>query len=620
MSFVVVALAIALRVAWVLLVPTKPVGDFAMYVESAAHLIEHGGFDSEYVYMPGYIFLIAPVQALGGGWLATKLVGAVLGGLGAGAVFGIARKMAGGSTRVALLAGLLYACWPAGIAIASVTGTDMPAAVLLIVAAYFLVRFADQRPVLATILFGVFTGFAAYIRAIVVPLAALSLLVFRAQGRSWRTSLKSTVIACLVALLMLVPWAVRNRLRYGETFFTDSHGGLTALVGANPNTDGCYARALNRVFRDVTGFALLAEPHREADRASLALAKTWTAFDPLFTAGLLASKAERLLVHERALLYWPLFRAGVLPPAHQAFFTRHRTTLEAIADDFWLCVLALAFMGCAIAYARKQWLALSLVPQAVALALLYTAIFSEPRYRLPIFMLLLPLSAIALDWLWQTGRALLRRTPPPAWKREAALAVGFAAAIFAAAPAVAWAGGKLREHHRWAASECEVAGKPMFCLWRPLDSVGDFDGRTAVQGVWNGVGLALPRPALGKSAEVTAETEFTLAPGDYTLSAAIDIAPFVIAPFEPTQADASGSISFLGNDQPLSPTIPLADVASASREGQPWAWHTSLRHAGGLLRLRVRTEVASMPNRSSSTRLWLNDVRVEPGIGPSLHP
>jgi len=609
MSFVVVALAIALRVLWVLAVPTKPVGDFAMYVESAAHLIEHGGFDSEYVYMPGYIFLIAPVQALGGGWLATKLVGAVLGGLGAGAVYGIARRMASGSTRVALVAGLLYACWPAGIAIASVTGTDMPAAVLLIVAAYFLVRFAAERPVLAAILFGVFTGFAAYIRAIVVPLAALSVLVFRAQGRSWRASTRSAAVACLVALLMLVPWAVRNRLRYGETFFTDSHGGLTALVGANPNTDGCYSRSLNRMFRDVTGFALLAEPHRDADRASLAMAKTWIGFDPLFTAGLLASKAERLLVHERALLYWPIFRAGVLPPAHQAYFARHRVAIEAVADNFWLYVLALALMGSAVAYSRKQWLALSLMPQAIALTLLYAAIFSEPRYRLPIFMLLLPLTAIALDWLWQTGRALLRRTLPPAWKWESALALGFVALVFATAPVLAWAGGKLREHHRWAVSECAVAGKPQFCLWRTLDSQGNLDGRPAVKGVWNGVGLALPRAAPGKGAEVTLETEFTLPPGDYTLGAALDFALF-----DPTKADANGSISFFANDQPLSPPVLLADVASAPGKGR--AWRAPLRHAGGPLRLRARTEVGSIPDQSPHARLWLSDVHVEPGIVP----
>jgi len=120
MSAAVVALAIALRVAWVLLVPTKPVGDFAMYVESAQHLVEHGAFDPEYIYMPGYVLLIAPVQALGGGWLATKLVGAVLGGLGAGAVLGVARRLAEGmrAKAIALTAGLLYAFWPAGIAVA----------------------------------------------------------------------------------------------------------------------------------------------------------------------------------------------------------------------------------------------------------------------------------------------------------------------------------------------------------------------------------------------------------------------------------------------------------------------------------------------------------------------
>ena len=55
--------------------------------------------------------LIQVYKALGGGWLATKLVGAVLGGLGAGAVYGIARAIAGGSTRVALMAPLVICLW-----------------------------------------------------------------------------------------------------------------------------------------------------------------------------------------------------------------------------------------------------------------------------------------------------------------------------------------------------------------------------------------------------------------------------------------------------------------------------------------------------------------------------
>jgi hypothetical protein len=245
------------------------------------------------------------------------------------------------------------------------------------------------------------------------------------------------------------------------------------------------------------------------------------------------------------------------------------------------------------------------------LAGLYTAIFAEPRYRLPIFMLLLPLSAITLGWLWQTGRALIRRTPDPAWKREAALAFGFATLVFAAAPALAWAGGKLREHHRWAVSECVVEGKPVFCRWRTLASAGALDGRPATQGVWNGVGLALPASAPGKNAAVTVETELVLAQGDYTVGSAIDLAPL-----GPTELD--GSISFAANGQHLSPTVPLADVAGASREGYPLAWQAPLRHAGGPLRLRVA--VSSTVQGSSPGRLWLNDLRIEPGIAPLPAP
>ena len=610
MSFVVVALAIALRVAWVLAVPTKPVGDFAMYVESAAHLVEYGRFDAEFVYMPGYIFLIAPVQAWGGGWLATKLVGAVVGGLGAGPVFGITRRVAAGAASTALVAGLLYACWPAGIALASVTGTDMPAAVLVAAAAYFLVRFAKLRPLLAAILFGLFTGLAAYIRAVVVPLAVLSLLVFRARGLTWWASARSMAVACGVALLVLAPWAVRNRIRYGETFLTDSHGGLTALVGSNPNTDGRYSRSLNRMFRDVTGFTLLAEPHREADRESLALARTWIAFDPLFTIGMLVSKAERLLVHERALLYWPLFRAGVLPEPQHGYFARHRSAIEDVADGFWLVVLALALMGCALAYLKKQWVVLSLLPQAVALAVLYSVIFSEPRYRLSIFMLLLPLSALALRWLFDLVRGLVRKTPTRGWQREAALAMGFAALVFAAAPAVAWTGERLRERHQWAISECVVAGRPRFCPWRTVGGEGDLDTRPGVTGVWNGVGIALPGSALARPVVTTVETELSLPPGDFSLAVALDVSP--IDSLDPS---VSGAILFLANGQPLSPAVSLAEVTRRSRKTQTLEWSASVQHRGGPFRLGVRVEVVETSLPNSRDRVWLRDLRVLPKTG-----
>lgn len=598
MTFLVVALALALRIAWVLAVPSKPVGDFAMYVESAAHLVEHGSLDPEYVYMPGYIFLIAPVQALGGGWLATKLVGAVLGGLGAGAVAGIARRVCG-SPRAGVIAGLLYAVWPAGIAIASVTGTDMPAAVLVIAASYVLVRFSQPRPILAAVLFGLLTGLAAYIRAIVVPLAVLSLLVFRAQAHSWRRSIACAALACSIAALALVPWAVRNRLRYGETFLTDSHGGLTALVGANPNTDGCYSRSLNRMFHDATGFRLLAEPHREADRASMSIAKDWIRVDPMFTLGLLVSKAERLLVHERALLYWPLFRAGVLPEPQRTFFARHRSGLEALADAFWLSLLALSLAGIALAVLRKRWLALALLPQAAVLAALYTAIFAEPRYRLPIFMLLVPFAVLAIEWLSETAVGLYRANAPAAWRREAVVALACTAAVFLAAPALASAGTRLRERHRWAVAECGIDGHTQLCKWRGLDDGGARP--PALRGVWNGVGLALPR---SPGRETMAESSFSLDPGDYRIALSADLLPSHAA------APLSGTLQITANARTIGQTIPLAAVAAAARDGNSLPWTGSFHHDGGEVRLQIRLDGAD-PALPAQARVWLGDLHVD---------
>jgi len=343
-SILLVGLAVVLRLGWVLLVPTRPVGDFAMYLESAAHLIEHHALDNEFIYMPGYVFVLAGVQALGGGQLAAKLIGVAAGGLATWAVFQIALRLWG---RAAAITGaLLVALWPAGVAVASVTGTDMPAAALLATAVAVLLRDEGRgRPLRAAIGFGFWLGLAAYVRAVAVPLALLALPYWiaaaPAPGRAaWRAAAARTALGCGVAFLMLVPWGIRNYYRYGEIFLTDSHGGHTALVGANPNSEGVYSRSLNQMFWKGTGFRLFDPSPRDADRAAYALAKSWAAFEPAYAIGLVAAKADRLLTHERPLLYWPLYRESVLRDPARAFFERHRAGIERLVDGFWYLLAA----------------------------------------------------------------------------------------------------------------------------------------------------------------------------------------------------------------------------------------------------------------------------------------
>jgi 4-amino-4-deoxy-L-arabinose transferase-like glycosyltransferase len=564
----VVALAIVLRLCWVLAVPTRPVGDFAMYLESAAHLLEHGALDDEFIYMPGYVLVLALVQGLGGGALAAKLLAAVLGGAATGPIHGITLRL--WDRRAALVAALLYALWPAGIAVTSVTGTDLPTAVLVVTAAWCLARWGETRPVLAALLFGLVMGLAAWMRAVALPLAALASVYFWITGRPWRQVARYTAIGCLAAGLLLAPWVVRNRLRYGETFLTDSHGGLTALVGADPNTEGAYSRSLNHMFHQTTGYTWLREPHRAADRAAYALARDWTRFDGWYAAGLVMLKAERLLGSEKPLLYWPVYRKSVLPDRPGRWFREHQRGVEALVEGFWFLLVGAAGVGLGLAVARRRWLALVFVPLQVALIGIYALFFAEARYQLPIVMFLFPPAAGALVWA-----AGLVRGRGAGWRREGMLAAVALALIFAGWPALSWAGGALRDRHRWAAHVCHVSGRAQICKWGRAGGAGS----SGIRGVWNGLGVA---------AGASARLDVPAPAGRLRVRASIDVA---------SPRPATGPALFRVG-------AAVRALAPEALAGAAIPVELEVDHPGGPLALTL-TGVNSGP------RVWLSELRIE---------
>jgi 4-amino-4-deoxy-L-arabinose transferase-like glycosyltransferase len=595
----VVTLAALVRVAWVLLVPTKPVGDFAMYLESAAYLLEHGALDPEFVYMPGYVAAAAGVMGLGGGLLAIKLVlGALLSAAGAGAVYGLAAAFWG--RGAALAGGLAYALWPAGIAASSVTGTDMPTGVLILIAAWALVKGGRGRPWVATVAFGLGMGLAAWVRAVAVPLAAFAVFYFRAAGATWRQAIVRSGAGALIALLVLAPWVLRNHDRYGEWMLTDSHGGLTALVGANPNTDGRYSRSLNRLFKEVTGYTLLAEPHRQADRAAYDLARDWSAFSPRYAVGLVALKAERLLDQERPLLYWPLYRSGVLRPGPaKAFFDRHRRTLERWTDAFWFGLCAATFAGIGLALARRRWIALAFVPVQLALVGVYALYFAEVRYHLPIAALMFPLAAGVAPWLAEVVGALgarLTRAPAaePAGEgrslRGEAIGAALALAVLLAGwPAAKAVGVRLRETHRWAAHVCRIAGAPAVCKWAP-----EGPGPSPVRGVYDGLGLDLVGPG-GAAARLSLD----LPAGRHALRARLDLTP--------AEGAAGAACQVRLGPPGAGAPISLAETAAATRRGETVPVEVPVEAGAGALLVTLE---ASCPGPAPPVTVWLSGLEV----------
>jgi len=229
----------------VLAVPTVPVSDFAMYRESANYLSEFGHLDPGFIYMPGFVVLLAWIKDAGGGLLAQKLLGVGFGTLGAAALFVIAHRLLDEDAPVergearrerppgdprwrrvcpcpyAVATGLLFALWPAGVAMSSVVGTDMPAAALLAAALALLVTFGPRRPFAAAAAFGVALGLCAWVRAVALPLSALALGYWLARRERLVRAAALTAVGVATTVAVLLPWGIRHVRESGALYFTD---------------------------------------------------------------------------------------------------------------------------------------------------------------------------------------------------------------------------------------------------------------------------------------------------------------------------------------------------------------------------------------------------------------
>ena len=215
---------------------------------------------------------------------------------------------------------------------------------------------------------------------------------------------------------------------------------------------------------------MLDEPHRETDRAAYAIAREWMRFEPAYALGLAVMKGDRLFDPEHRLLYWPIFRPGVLVGRPALFFARHHDAIVSFVDGYGLAIVALTLVGIVVAVARRRFALLALIPFQLALVATYTLFFAEPRYRLPIELLAFPFVTLALAAVPALVEILRRRQRPQV--ARALLTLGAALALvvvwWLATPAVRDFGARLRAVHRWAVTMIAVDGGMRTLMWGPV--------------------------------------------------------------------------------------------------------------------------------------------------------
>ena len=409
-------LALVIRLALVAATPGYVVtGDARDYDVHAVSIAAGDGYSDTYAYgrptafrPPGYPYFLAGVYRLTGVDRAdaglridaARVAGAIVGTVVVGLVGLLAAQLAG--AVVGLIALGLAAVYVPLITVGGSVMSEPLFAVFMLAAlcAALELRRTGHRYRFA-VLAGVMAGLAILTRAnALVLLLPLALAAWSVRPRLSRAALGPPAVLCVVALLTVLPWTIRNAQEFGMFIPVSTQLG-SAMAGtyndaARADTRNPASwRSLKRV-RDYAEFTSqirrVPEPvlEKQLRSASLRYAREhpgyvlkvawWNSVRTLDLAGLQRSRATAAVI-------------GI-----------SRGAADAGVVCFWLFAL-LAAAGCLTPAARRTPVWIWVVPALMFLSVVFLVV-ETPRYRTAIDPFIVILAAMALA---SAGTRLARR-------------------------------------------------------------------------------------------------------------------------------------------------------------------------------------------------------------------
>ena len=414
----IVAIAGALRLAWIIYARTEPLWFFDPwnYDRLAAALADGKGYVNEAgqptaYYPPGYPAVLGAVYWLVGHRpVAGEALNVALGALTAGLVYWIGSRAFG--KTAGLLAALAFAVFPSHILYTSQLHSEVMFTVAYLLALGLLLAAPQpirlgRRGVPFWLLAGLAIGVASLMRPAALSLLAVVPFAMRPRGAPWATAARGTLLVALAAALVLTPWVTRNAARMNVTAIS-TNAGLDFWIGNHEGASGGWgmptADAFPRISTD------LQEQERHDYHRGLDLGWRFIREQPLEALALLPSKAYHLYANDAEAV------TTTETWGHTIFLSEGgRRVLRGLTDGFYYFVLAGAAAGLLLPPAASQdrsrgwWLLLAALGSWTLVHLVY---FGEPRFHLPVTPVMAVLAAPS--WMWTA--ALLRRPILSRWR------------------------------------------------------------------------------------------------------------------------------------------------------------------------------------------------------------
>jgi 4-amino-4-deoxy-L-arabinose transferase-like glycosyltransferase len=413
-----VGVAIVVRLLWVAVEHRAPGGlaDPLLYQRFAQGIAKGQGYISlknhlTSYYPPGYPFFLGGIQ-----WVADRfgqharlplfagVVQSVLGGITAGGVWMVGRRL--GGDRVALAGGLAFALWPNLVVYSSTLLSEPLFLACFAVMFVGLVTMIDDGRIVWTraVAAALGTGAAAMVRPqvlLVLPAVALAWAICRVP---WRVLLGSLGCALVGLLVFVTPWAIRNEGVFGQFVPISNNGGDNLCVGFHPGADGAFQMP---AYCDTGEFYVQGGPKAELRRNATTRRRAirWATHHlgalPLLSARKLYYTYRNDIDGLRAYESYDQVRV---------FRPTARTALRATANIYYAVVMFLALAGLVmttmmgIRSRRDDATALVVVFTTLATALVPIIVFGDGRFKVPATPCFAVLAGVAVVWVWDRMR------------------------------------------------------------------------------------------------------------------------------------------------------------------------------------------------------------------------
>jgi 4-amino-4-deoxy-L-arabinose transferase-like glycosyltransferase len=412
-ALLLLALALAVRVAQIAATRHwQPVADPADYVRHAVSIAHgHGMADS---FLPGggpsalrppaYPYFLGGVFAVSGDSFTAGRLAAALLGVVSVALIGVIAQMLWSRTA-ALVAMAIAAVYPplvllSGTLLSESVGLPLVLALLALVLAYR----DGPRPRWVAPVAGVLFALALLDRPALVMFAVP--LLAGLWGRPWRSwaSLRSPAIAVAVAVLVVLPWTIRNAIDFHSFVPISTQSGFlvagtyNSVSDRDPVNPGAYRPAsFDPALRPIVTDRSLDE--NEVNKKLSKAGRTYAKDHPGYVPRVLWWNGLRLLGIERPL-----------PTVEAAYeFQGIGRGYAKLALVAWYLVAVAAIAGLLLGASRRRDWWLWVVPLLLFASVI--VISSDIRYRAPIEPFVIWAAAFALTGIRRVRRP--RPTPQP---------------------------------------------------------------------------------------------------------------------------------------------------------------------------------------------------------------